>query len=329
MGRCPVYTVEILGDGRAVYDGGRYVVVEGRRESRISPRQVSDLLAAAKAADAYRLRDSYVGGPTDGPTYKVSVTVGGRTKTITDYNGRLAGMPSAVTALEKAIDQAAGTERWVKGGEATLPALQAEGFDFGSPRAGAMLRQVLPRGPEGLALALIAGGALKSQADKDEALWLAASYGRAALIAPLLKAGARIEGGGGVRQPPLFVAARAGSEAGGHSDGAGAVRALLAAGADPRAVDLDGATPLHVAADGQAVRILIAAGADLNARTRDGISPLLYAGREDAVMALLEAGADPTVRDEQGADLAQNARGRRWSRVEAWLRAHPQAAKAP
>ena len=326
LGSCSVYAVEILGDGRARYQGDRFVVIEGRRDVLVSPELLSEVLAAAKTADLYRLEDAYAGGPTDGATYEVSVTVGGRTKTITDYNGQLAGMPPAVTALERAIDRAAGTGRWVKGDESTLAILQAEGFDFGSPQAFAMLHQVLRRGPENLALALIAGGALKDQTAKDRALWLAALYGRATLIAPLVKAGARVDAPGPDRSA-LFAAASAGSDSR-TADGAATVRALLAAGANPRAVDSQGVTPLHEAADAPTVRALIAAGADPDARTREDVSPLLYRSREDAVLALLEAGADPTVRDGAGDDLARNAEVRRWSRVQAWLRAHPQPAKA-
>jgi hypothetical protein len=45
------------------------------------------------------------------------LSVGGRTKTVTDYVGEQVGMPVVITDLENAVDEAAGTERWIKGDE--------------------------------------------------------------------------------------------------------------------------------------------------------------------------------------------------------------------
>lgn len=85
------------------------------------------------------------------------------------------------------------------------------------------------------------------------------------------------------------------------------VRALLAAGADPRATSSDhfampdeeippesvhsGLSPLHVAANAEIVRALAAAGADLNARMDEGLTPLDTAKNAEIARALLAAGA--------------------------------------
>ncbi len=77
-----------------------------------------------------------------------------------------------------------------------------------------------------------------------------------------------------------------------------AVRALLAAGADADARDVDGATPLLYAAhvgNVEIVRALLAAGADPNATNRYGVAPLHEASQvADAALigALLDAGAE-------------------------------------
>ncbi|MGW3121624.1 ankyrin repeat domain-containing protein [Streptomyces sp. NPDC001107] len=85
---------------------------------------------------------------------------------------------------------------------------------------------------------------------------------------------------------------------GGDVDG---LRALLAEGADPGAVDAEGWTPLHLAAQAQApaaVEVLLAAGAAVDVVDRHGNTPLWRAvfcsrGEGGTIRLLLGAGADP------------------------------------
>ena len=78
----------------------------------------------------------------------------------------------------------------------------------------------------------------------------------------------------------------------------GAVRALLARGADPNAVEQRNQTALMwAAAEGHAavVHALLEVGADLDAKLKSGFTPLFFAVREGhvyVVHTLLEAGAD-------------------------------------
>ena len=82
-----------------------------------------------------------------------------------------------------------------------------------------------------------------------------------------------------------------------------ALRAALAAGADPNQRNSFGETPLHYAAHRPrpaSVLALLAAGADPNLRNRFGATPLHYAayrGPPDSVLALLAAGAAVDARD--------------------------------
>jgi len=85
-----------------------------------------------------------------------------------------------------------------------------------------------------------------------------------------------------------------------------AVRALLAAGAQPGARDASGFTPLMLAVvHGQSamVDVLLARGADVNARNRAGLTPVMLASINDRVpvlRALLARGADVNARTRAG-----------------------------
>ncbi len=113
FGRCPIYRVEIRGDGLVSYEGVRFVAVTGKRYRRISPAAVSRLVAQFRAADFYSLQDSYRANVTDLPSKIVTISIGGRTKRVLDYAGRNVGMPVAVNDIEEAIDRTAGTSAWV------------------------------------------------------------------------------------------------------------------------------------------------------------------------------------------------------------------------
>jgi ankyrin repeat protein len=97
--------------------------------------------------------------------------------------------------------------------------------------------------------------------------------------------------------PDLFVPAEPHPEVLAH---------LLAAGADPNAVDFEGATPLMYAAEVgtlELLRALLAAGADVNARDAKGRTALMYAADDcqtESVHLLVQAGADVTLKDSKG-----------------------------
>ena len=119
---------------------------------------------------------------------------------------------------------------------------------------------------------------------------------RAAL---LLKQGADPNVRDAVTQPAVTAAAYFGLEK--------TVRALVASGADLRALDNDGAGPLHAAAlVGHAgiVRLLLDRGLGVNEAARaDGMTPVAYAavrGHLSAMRVLLERHADVNVADSGG-----------------------------
>ncbi len=120
-------------------------------------------------------------------------------------------------------------------------------------------------------------------------------------------------------QSSLLDAARA-------KDGA-QVRALLAAGADPKEVAADGSTALHWAAqwnDLETAEALLKAGADATAKNRYGSAPIMLAaanGNAAMLEMLIQAGADPNATIGAGETVLMTAaRTGRREAVEALLR---------
>lgn len=113
FGSCPAYTVTIEGSGEVTWQGEAYVAQRGAARGSIEPSAVAALLDRARAAGFFDLKDVYRADITDGATYTVTITHGGLSKTVEDYDGALVGMPWEVTLLEQAIDRAARTAQWI------------------------------------------------------------------------------------------------------------------------------------------------------------------------------------------------------------------------
>ena len=106
------------------------VRVPGTHETTIETQAIEQLVAQFEEARFFTLRDEYRAEVTDNPTYVVTIDTGNGKKSIVDYVGEKAGMPASVTALQDAIDTAAGTNRWIEGTPQVIPMLQEEGADF-------------------------------------------------------------------------------------------------------------------------------------------------------------------------------------------------------
>lgn len=285
-GSCPVYTIEIAGDGTVAYEGGPFTVIQGRHQASVSRAALEWLVAQIEAAEFFALRPAYQAGVTDMPAYTVTVSIDGRRHMVLDYLGRQAGMPAAVTALEDEIDRVAGTARWVSGTEETIPLLKAAGFDFRSEAAADLLADAARGERLAFLQGLLAEGAPLGGrgSGRGSISLLHAAQGKAdieaALIAAALRRGTKPD-----LTQALGVAAQAGDAA--H------LRELLARGgaADGRLVA--GLTPIMVASSPEIVRLLVASGADVNARAENGATALRMASTEDVALALLVAKADP------------------------------------
>lgn len=113
FGFCPAYTVTISGDGQVRYEGRSFVDAVGERTATIPAEDVTRLLARFDDIGFDQLQQAYRANVSDLPTYTVTLTRNGQTKTVVDYGGPSVGMPRAVRDLEAEIDRVAGTAQWV------------------------------------------------------------------------------------------------------------------------------------------------------------------------------------------------------------------------
>ncbi|MEW6349022.1 MAG: ankyrin repeat domain-containing protein [Thermodesulfobacteriota bacterium] len=153
----------------------------------------------------------------------------------------------------------------------------------------------------------------------DNALLLAARYGRVGLVKQLLSEGAPVDTKGGLDQTALMEAAQNGHVA--------VVRLLVRRGADINAKDDISQTALMLAAGKGHVRVvtaLLKRGADVNARSGFGTTALMEAIREcrlDVAKALVDGGADINATDKRGTSiLMQEVRKGNGETVELLLR---------
>ena len=260
FGDCPDYRVTVHGDGLVEFDtgddhfkgtaaqvhleyNGHNVLLPGRHTVQRDPAAVARLIDKFRAAHFFGLRKEYFYGATDNSTQVLAVRVGETSKKVTDYIGTLAGMPQEVRDLEEAVDEVAGTARWVNGDAQTLDELDAAHFDYRS-RAAAMLVAAAaskfsgyrpPKGVETLILGLVNRGVPLDTKINGYSLGtilvqVAAARGSEALFDKLVASGA------------LAAAPRATlNRAFMHVDCSPKIaRALVEAGADPHAAGDEG-----------------------------------------------------------------------------------------
>ena len=304
-GSCPSYTVEIHGDGTVLYDGGRYVAITGSHRASISSDAVSQMVEAFRAADYFSLRDKYMWGATDLPTYTTSISIDGKTKEVVDYAGEAVGMPASVSKLEDAIDRLSGVERWTKGNRETVPALTQEKFDFKSPQASEILANVAQRGNADAVRDLLAAGVTMStepvttgRGMHGTALENAAWRGDVEMLRALLSSG--------LNDPDAKTKALERAAGAGRID---AVRLLIGSGANPIAPKvLVGAAGSGIPA---VVQEILKYKPDVNSRDEDGHTALLAClqpyhtsdenvNSKEVIRILLNAGADPNIADKRG-----------------------------
>ena len=114
FGTCPVYKLTVYGNGTVVYEGRRFVRIEGKRTTTIGEDKVRQLLSEFERAGYFSLKDSYEERmATDMPSAFTSLTIDGKTKAVRHYHGDF-GAPEELTELEDRIDEVVDSDRWVR-----------------------------------------------------------------------------------------------------------------------------------------------------------------------------------------------------------------------
>ncbi|MFC1983355.1 DUF6438 domain-containing protein [Chloroflexota bacterium] len=114
FGACPEYQLTVYGNVTLVYEGKRFVRIEGKRTAIISEEKVRQLLSEFKEIDYFSLNDSYEEFmATDMPSAFTSLTIDGKTKTVRHYHGDFSA-PKELTELEKKIDEIVNSNQWIK-----------------------------------------------------------------------------------------------------------------------------------------------------------------------------------------------------------------------
>jgi hypothetical protein len=112
LGSCPSYEVEIDSAGLVTFTGSKSAVEPsvpclGKRQWRVTPAAVARLADVVDRSGFFGFKDEYQGAVTDMPSFSVTITRHGRTKSVRDYVGLAVGMPRAMVDIENAIDAAA------------------------------------------------------------------------------------------------------------------------------------------------------------------------------------------------------------------------------
>jgi hypothetical protein len=115
FGACPIYYLEIHGDGQVIYRGLEYVNVTGEETSSIPVDSVRELVNEFSNSGYFNLNDRYDQvDRTDQATVVTSISTDGKSKSIYDYQGtHLLPELLKLRQLENMIDQVTNSSQWV------------------------------------------------------------------------------------------------------------------------------------------------------------------------------------------------------------------------
>ncbi len=113
-GYCPTYNLTFKGNGIATYEGFNHVDRIGLFEAKVSKEQLQRLMNRFNEIKFFEMKDLYDDMVTDIPTYTVTYTLNGKTKTVTDRFGS----PQELRDAEKFMDEIANSLDWKKIGDA-------------------------------------------------------------------------------------------------------------------------------------------------------------------------------------------------------------------
>jgi hypothetical protein len=113
MGTCPVYSLEIFGNGTVVYNGERFVNVTGKQISSIPEDEVKEVVEQFYNINYFSLNDTFDKVvKTDQPTVITSISINGTFKSVFDNLGAIA--PEGLRVLENKIDEITNSSKWIE-----------------------------------------------------------------------------------------------------------------------------------------------------------------------------------------------------------------------
>jgi hypothetical protein len=113
LGTCPVYSLEIFGNGTVVYNGERFVNVTGQQISNIPQEKVRKLVEEFYKINYFSFKDAYNEIViTDQPTVSTSINMSGIYKSVFDNHGAIA--PEGLRLLENKIDEITNSSKWLQ-----------------------------------------------------------------------------------------------------------------------------------------------------------------------------------------------------------------------
>ena len=115
FGACPIYYLEINGDGKVIYRGYEYVNVTGERTSSIPVDKVKELVNQFNNSGYFNLKDRYDEVErTDQSTVVTTISIDGTFKSVYDYLGTT-NLPELqkLRQLENMIDEVTNSSQWV------------------------------------------------------------------------------------------------------------------------------------------------------------------------------------------------------------------------
>jgi hypothetical protein len=120
-GRCPVYRVDLYGDGKVHFDGKQYVGRLGTQSGTTAASAVQELLRNIRASEFTTVDSAFVMGSAacgqyhpDLPMSKLSAKLGTQMKTV-QHDPGCRNAPRFLRTLEAQVDSVARTAQWIAG----------------------------------------------------------------------------------------------------------------------------------------------------------------------------------------------------------------------
>ncbi|SFQ72411.1 DUF6438 domain-containing protein [Hymenobacter arizonensis] len=108
FGKCPAYAMQVYADGRVEYEGRGDVPIMGKKELKMTPAAVAEVLRRAKEANFDQFKDRYSENTSDLPSTVVAIRQpNGQLKRVVAEEGEPTNVKMFFTYLSTQFDQLA------------------------------------------------------------------------------------------------------------------------------------------------------------------------------------------------------------------------------